>query len=158
MCVRVCASARAEWLANTHTHTHTHTYICVCVCVCVCICQPLRTSRMRHKVVNLLWGLTRLNSEFSFSYTGFYTKVEYPGLPSYLSIAGWRIIGFIPFTWVSAFCERHNLGFELGLPCKFLTTETNKPRTPPLYIYIYIYKVKLATLVEGDPKAPFSIA
>ena len=29
------------------------------------------------------------------------------------------------------------------------------------YIYIYIYiikKVKLATLVEGDPKAPFSIA
>ena len=29
-----------------------------------------------------------------------------------------------------------------------------------IYIYIYIYKekVKLATLVEGDPKAPFSIA
>ena len=26
------------------------------------------------------------------------------------------------------------------------------------YIYIYYIKVKLATLVEGDPKAPFSIA
>ena len=28
-----------------------------------------------------------------------------------------------------------------------------------IYIYIYIvYIVKLATIVEGDPKAPFSIA
>ena len=26
------------------------------------------------------------------------------------------------------------------------------------YIYIYIYIYKLATIVEGDPKAPFSIA
>ena len=28
----------------------------------------------------------------------------------------------------------------------------------PVYIYIYISKVKLATIVEGDPKALFSIA
>ena len=27
-----------------------------------------------------------------------------------------------------------------------------------IYIYAYICKVKLATIVEGDPKAPFSIA
>ena len=27
-----------------------------------------------------------------------------------------------------------------------------------LYIYIYISKAKLLTLVESDPKAPFSIA
>ena len=27
-----------------------------------------------------------------------------------------------------------------------------------LSLYIYIYKVKLATIVEGNPKAPFSIA
>ena len=27
-----------------------------------------------------------------------------------------------------------------------------------IYIHIYISKVKLATIVEGDPKAPFSIA
>ena len=27
-----------------------------------------------------------------------------------------------------------------------------------IYIYIYINKVKLVTIVEGDPKAPFSIA
>ena len=27
-----------------------------------------------------------------------------------------------------------------------------------IYIYIYIFKVNLVTLVEGDPKAPFSIA
>ena len=25
-------------------------------------------------------------------------------------------------------------------------------------VCVYIYKVKLATIVEGDPKAPFSIA
>ena len=27
-----------------------------------------------------------------------------------------------------------------------------------IYIYIYIYMCVLATIVEGDPKAPFSIA
>ena len=27
-----------------------------------------------------------------------------------------------------------------------------------IYIHIYISKVRLATIVEGDPKAPFSIA
>ena len=27
-----------------------------------------------------------------------------------------------------------------------------------IYIYIYIYNVKLAIIVEGDPKAPFSVA
>ena len=27
-----------------------------------------------------------------------------------------------------------------------------------MYIYIYIYKVKLVTVVEGDPKAHFSLA
>ena len=27
-----------------------------------------------------------------------------------------------------------------------------------IYIYIYIYIYKLATIVEGNPKAPFSIA
>ena len=31
-------------------------------------------------------------------------------------------------------------------------------RALPKAILIYIYKVKLATVVEGDPKAPFSIA
>ena len=28
----------------------------------------------------------------------------------------------------------------------------------PILFYIYKVKVKLATIVEGDPKAPFSIA
>ena len=27
-----------------------------------------------------------------------------------------------------------------------------------MYIYIYIYKVKSATVPEGDPKVPFSFA
>ncbi len=42
-------------------------------------------------------SLTGLNSEFSFSQTSCLTKAEEPSLPYYLPIAGWRIIGFIPF-------------------------------------------------------------
>ena len=49
--------------------------------------------------------LTGLNSEFSFSYTSYLTKVEEPSLPYYLSIAGERIIGFIPFPRVLVLCE-----------------------------------------------------
>ena len=42
-------------------------------------------------------SLTGLNSEFSFSYTSCLTKAEEPSLSYYFSIAGGRIIGFIPF-------------------------------------------------------------
>ena len=42
-------------------------------------------------------SLTGLNSEYSFSYTSCLTKAEEPTLSYYLTIAGGRIIGFIPF-------------------------------------------------------------
>ena len=35
-----------------------------------------------------------LNSEFSFSYTGYLIQVKEPNLPYYLPRAGGRIIGF----------------------------------------------------------------
>ena len=50
-------------------------------------------------------SLTGLNSEFSFSQTSCLTKAEEPSLSYYLPIAGWRIIGFIPFPRVLVLCE-----------------------------------------------------
>ena len=50
-------------------------------------------------------SLTGFNSEFSFSKTSYLTKAEEPSLPYYLSIAGGRIIGFIPFPRVLVLCE-----------------------------------------------------
>ena len=41
---------------------------------------------------------------------------------------------------------------------KICTNEEMLPIYICIYIYIYIYIYKLATIVEGDPKAPFSIA
>ena len=50
-------------------------------------------------------SLTGLNSEFSFSKTSYLTKTEEPSLSYYLTIAGGRIIGFIPFPKVLVLCE-----------------------------------------------------
>ena len=47
-------------------------------------------------------SLTGLNSEFSFSKTSCLTKAEEPSPSYYLSIAGGRIRGFIPFPRVFA--------------------------------------------------------
>ena len=52
--------------------------------------QPLRTSRMRHKI-NFEQSLMGLNSESSFSLTGCHTKVKEFCLPYNLLIAGrWK--------------------------------------------------------------------
>ena len=43
--------------------------------------------------------------------------------------------------------------------CMYVYTHTHTHTHTHIYIYIYIYKnVKLATVVEGNPKAPFSMA
>ena len=47
----------------------------------------------------------RLKSEFSFSKTGFHTKVKVPSLPYYLPLTGGRIVGFIPSPWILVRCE-----------------------------------------------------
>ena len=52
----------------------------------------------------------------------------------------------------------HWIPTKVNMPILRCTTITNAPwATLSLSIYIYIY-IKLATVVEGDPKAPFSIA
>ena len=58
-------------------------------------------------------SLTGLNSEFSFSYTSCLTKAEEPSLPYYLSIAGGRIIGFIPFPRVLVLCEMQSVSSKI---------------------------------------------
>ena len=47
---------------------------------------------------NFKQGLTGLNSEFSFSWTGCHTKFKERSLQYYLPIARERIVGFIPFS------------------------------------------------------------
>ena len=49
---------------------------------------------------------------------------EEPSLSYYLSIAGGRIIGFIPFPRLLVLCEKSLPGFELVSPCSFPTVIT----------------------------------
>ena len=58
-------------------------------------------------------GLTGFTSEFSFSLTSCLTKAEEPSLPSYLPIAGGRIIGFIPFPRVLVLCEMQSVSSRI---------------------------------------------
>ena len=52
-------------------------------------------------------SLTDFNSEFSFSYTGYYIIVKELSPPNYLPMQGKRIIGFISSLRVLALCEMH---------------------------------------------------
>ena len=58
-------------------------------------------------------SLTVLNSEFSFSLTSCLTKAEEISLPYYLPIAGWRIIGFIPFPKVLVLWEMQSVSSRI---------------------------------------------
>ena len=64
--------------------------------------QPLRSGRIWHKVKSKR-NLTGLNSEFSSS-TSCLTKAEEQSAILF-TIAGGRIIGFIPFSRVLVLCE-----------------------------------------------------
>ena len=58
-------------------------------------------------------SLTGLNSEFSFSETSCLAEAEEPSLPCYVSIAGGRIMGFIPFPRVLALCEMQSVSSRI---------------------------------------------
>ena len=58
-------------------------------------------------------SLTGLNSEFSFSSTSCLTKAEEPSPAYYLTIAGGRIIGFIPFPRVLVLCEMQSVSSRI---------------------------------------------
>ena len=66
----------------------------------------------------------------SFSSASWVTKVEETSLPDYVTIAGGRIIGFIPFPMVLVVCEKKSVSSRIW---------TRKLPTTVIYIYIYIY-------------------
>ena len=59
------------------------------------------------------WSLTGLNSEFSFSWTSYFTKAEEISLSNYLPKAGGRIIEFIPFLRVLVLCEMQSVSSRI---------------------------------------------
>ena len=81
--------------------------VCVCVCMCVCICiLPSNTSHEQDATQGkFLSSLTISKSEFTSSLTGCYSKIKELRLPNYLPIAGWRIVGFLPFPRILEICE-----------------------------------------------------
>ena len=68
------------------------------------IYQPLRATRMWHKVSFFKQNQTGLNPEFSFN-IGCHSKLKELSWPYHLPIARKRIVGFIPFSRVLALCE-----------------------------------------------------
>ena len=59
-----------------------------------------------------------------------------------------------PVDYIYAISLKCSLDAPFMRPCA-----TSKQRHWKLHVYIYIYiYIKLATVVEGDPKVPFSIA
>ena len=76
-------------------------------------------------------SLPGFNSEFCFSKTGCHPKIKNYSLPYYLSIAGGKISGFIPFSRLLALSEKciwSRLGFELVSPCPFSTMTSVEKR------------------------------
>ena len=106
-------------------------------------------------------SLAGLNSKFSFSQTGCHTIDKDPSLVTFLSIAGARTVKFIPFPIVLKLCEMQAALSRV----RTLVTLSNSNEgnhysigtSTHTHTHIYIY-LKLATIVEGDQKAPFSIA
>ena len=89
---------------NTDTDTHTHIYIYIYIYIYIHT-KPISWVGYDTRS-NFKGTLTGSNSEFfSFSKAGCHTKVKDPSLHYYLSIAGRRIIRFIPSPRVLALCE-----------------------------------------------------
>ena len=65
-------------------------------------------------------SLTGLNLEFSFSQTSCLTKAEETSLSYYLTIAGGRIIGFIPFPRLLVPCEMQSVSLNSSRRVHFL--------------------------------------
>ena len=128
---------RLTWRGeNTHTHTHTQTHTHIYIAM-----SFARENALRGYIVKR--NLTCLNSEFSFSQSGCHTKVKDPCLPYYLLIVGGRIIGFIPFSKVLAFCEMQKASSRIWTRVTVsISNDVNHYTTSAslsLYIYIYIY-------------------
>ena len=82
-------------------------------------------------------GLTGLNSELCFFYTGCHCKVKEPNLPNYLLIGGGRIIGFMTFPRVLAQCEMQTALSRIWTQITASILFSDDHYTTSIYIYIY---------------------
>ena len=82
-------------------------------------------------------SLVGLNSEFSFSWISYHTKVKELSLPNYLSITEIRIIGGISFSRV--FCSMSTASFRIWTQVIDSISNEDNHYTTGIYIYIYIY-------------------
>ena len=65
-----------------------------------------------------------------------HTRVKEASLPYYLTIFGERIVGCITFP--KLYIQLFSPGFNIWSLCLFTTTVTITPRTPPLFMHIYM--------------------
>ena len=84
-------------------------------------------------------SLTGLNSEFSFSYTSFFSKAEEACLSYYLPIAGGRIIGFIPFLRVLVLCEMQSVSSRIWTHVAVSISNDDNHYTTDTSIYLSLY-------------------
>ena len=67
------------------------------------------------------------------------TKAEEPSMPDYLPIAGWRIIGFIPFPRVLVLCEMQSVSSRIWTCVAVsISYDDNNYTTGTSMIYWYI--------------------
>ena len=86
-------------------------------------------------------SLTGLNSGFSFTYTSCLTKAKELSLPHYLTIAGGRIIGFIPFPRVLVLCEMQSVSSRIWTrgAVSISYDDNNYTTGPSMYLSINLY-------------------
>ena len=131
-----------KWCLYIHLYIHVYIYIYIYIYInfrywYIYIPNPSAHSRFNNKSV-FKQSLTCLNLELSFSWPSCNTRVKESSLPYYLTIAGERIIGFMPYTCCFVGCcfedlfhIVHDIHIQLAL---------NKTHTHThIYIYIYIY-------------------
>ena len=86
-------------------------------------------------------SLTGLNSEFSSSLTSCLTKAEEPSLSYYLSIAGGRIIEFIPFPRVLVLCEMQSLSSRIWTRVAVSISDDDNHYTTGASTHIFVIRV-----------------
>ena len=136
---------RSSWLSNKKPLRYIYIYIyiyTIYIYIYIHTHTHLPTQAGYDTRSIFKWSLTGLNSEFSFSQTSCLTKAEEPSLPYYLPRAGERIIGFIPFPKV---LQSVSSRIWTRVTMSIYYDDNHYTTGISFDIYIYIYKVKLAT-------------
>ena len=95
-----------------------------------------------------------MNSEFSFSLTSCLSKAEEPILPYYLSIAGGRIIGFIPFPRILVLCEMQSVSSRIWTRVTVSISDDNNHYTTGTFSSQLWVNSKMGLIVQLIKKKP----